>query len=85
MWLFTMGPVLPVAKTKTDWKIWFCGKQIGNKVFFKQRSLKFEDISISANIQNQIPYNWSSGVTILDNTDGKNDIYICNTFLRKQK
>ncbi|NNF74189.1 MAG: VCBS repeat-containing protein [Flavobacteriaceae bacterium] len=53
----------------------FCGNQVENRVFLNKGDLIFEDITETANI-NQNKY-WSSGVTFADvNSDGWMDIYI---------
>ncbi len=53
----------------------FCGNQVENRIFINKGDLKFEDITSTANI-NQNKY-WSSGITFVDiNNDGWMDIYI---------
>ncbi len=55
--------------------IFFCGNQVPNKLFLNKGNLEFEDISESANINEN--KNWSSGVTFVDiNNDGWMDIYV---------
>ncbi len=64
--------------------IFFAGNQVANKLFLNQGGLKFQDISIQANIAKPDSLMWSSGVSLVDiNADGKLDIYICNTFRRQ--
>ena len=55
--------------------IFFAGNQVSNKLYINKGNLQFEDISLSANInQNK---NWSNGVTFADvNKDGWLDIYV---------
>lgn len=61
--------------------IFLSGNQVQNKLYLNRGSLKFTDISKVANIIKNDSLQWSSGVTILDiNLDGKQDIYVCNTF-----
>ncbi len=64
--------------------IFFAGNQVGNKMFLNKGGLRFNDITEKAYVVKPDSLMWSSGVSIIDiNTDGKLDIYICNTF-RKQ-
>lgn len=61
--------------------IFFAGNQVANKLFINGGKLKFTDVSAAADITKTDGLQWSSGVTLIDiNTDGKLDIYICNTF-----
>ncbi|WP_273566538.1 VCBS repeat-containing protein [Maribacter halichondriae] len=61
--------------------IFFAGNQVGNKMFLNKGGLRFDDISTEANIVKPDSLMWSSGVSIVDiNTDGKLDLYVCNTF-----
>ena len=61
--------------------IFFAGNQVDNKLFLNMGLLQFEDVSSIAKIGKTDSLQWSSGVSILDiNTDGKLDIYVCNTF-----
>lgn len=61
--------------------IFFAGNQVDNKLFLNQGSLQFKDVSSTANIVKTDSLQWSSGVSLIDiNTDGKLDIYVCNTF-----
>ena len=55
--------------------VFFCGNQVDNKLFLNKGNLVFENITTTANInQNK---NWSNGVTIADvNNDGWMDIYV---------
>lgn len=60
--------------------IYFTGNQVPNKLYLNKGNLRFEDITEQAKAQ-KYPGQWSSGINILDiNRDGKQDIYICNTF-----
>ncbi|MBT8269556.1 MAG: VCBS repeat-containing protein [Bacteroidia bacterium] len=53
----------------------FCANQVENRIFINKGDLTFEDITETANI-NQNKY-WSSGITFVDiNSDGWMDIYI---------
>lgn len=61
--------------------IFFAGNQVANKLFLNNGKLQFQDISFTAKIVKTDSLQWSSGVSIVDiNTDGKLDIYVCNTF-----
>ena len=63
--------------------IFLAGNQVDNKLFLNEGALKFKDISATAGIIKPDSLLWSSGVSILDiNLDGKQDIYICNTFYK---
>jgi hypothetical protein len=61
--------------------IYFCGNQVDNKLYLNKGGLTFEEITAKANAQKK-KGQWSSGVTFVDiNTDGKLDIYVCNTMI----
>jgi enediyne biosynthesis protein E4 len=61
--------------------VYFTGNQVDNKLYLNRGNLKFEDVTIPSNTQKSAGQ-WSSGINILDlNCDGKQDLYICNTFL----
>ena len=61
--------------------IFLAGNQVDNELFLNLGKLKFENVSAIANIGKTDSLQWSSGVSIVDiNTDGKLDIYVCNTF-----
>ena len=61
--------------------ILLAGNQVNNKLFLNKGNLKFVDVSKEAQIGKTNSLQWSSGVTVLDiNSDGLQDIYICNTF-----
>lgn len=61
--------------------LFFTGNQVENKLFLNKGDMRFEDVSEKAGIRKKHPAQWSSGINILDlNRDGKQDIYICNTF-----
>ena len=63
--------------------IFLTGNQVDNKLFLNEGALKFKDISTNAAINKPDSLLWSSGVSIIDiNLDGKQDIYICNTFYK---
>ncbi len=62
--------------------LYFAGNQVGNRCYLNLGNLKFKDITEAAGVQ-KTKGQWSSGVNILDvNTDGKQDIYVCNTLIR---
>jgi hypothetical protein len=61
--------------------IYFCGNQVDNKLYLNKGEMKFEEVTEKANAQKK-KGQWSSGVTFVDiNTDGKLDIYVCNTMI----
>lgn len=63
--------------------IFLAGNQVDNKLFLNQGKLKFRDISATARIGKPDSLLWSSGVSIADlNLDGRQDIYVCNTFYK---
>ncbi len=74
---FYNGAGVGVADINNDGlkDIFFCGNQVPNKLYLNKGGLVFEDISVTANInQNKA---WSNGVTFADvNGDGWLDIYV---------
>jgi hypothetical protein len=61
--------------------IYFCGNQVDNKLYINKGDLKFQEVTAVANAQ-KYKGQWSSGVTFVDiNSDGKQDIYVCNTMI----
>jgi enediyne biosynthesis protein E4 len=63
--------------------IYFAGNQADNKLYLNKGNLKFQDITQESGAQKR-PSQWSSGVNIIDiNSDGKLDIYVCNTMSNK--
>jgi len=63
--------------------IFLTGNQVDNSLFLNKGQLKFIDVSTTAKINKPDFLLWSSGVSIIDiNLDGKQDIYICNTFYK---
>ena len=61
--------------------IYFCGSQVENKLYLNKGGLKFDEVIDKSNAQKK-KGQWSSGVTLVDiNSDGKLDIYVCNTML----
>ncbi len=61
--------------------IYFAGNQVPNKLFLNKGDLKFEEVTDQAGVQKKSGQ-WSSGVTFVDiNSDGKQDIYVCNTMM----
>lgn len=61
--------------------IYFTGNQVDNKLYLNRGSLQFEDVTDKSGAQKK-PGQWSSGINLIDiNLDGKQDIYVCNTFL----
>ena len=60
--------------------LFFTGNQVDNKLYLNRGKMQFEDITAKAGLQKQAGQ-WSSGINILDiNNDGKQDLYVCNTF-----
>ena len=61
--------------------IFFTGNQVENRLFLNKGAMKFKDVTQKSTIKKPDSLMWSSGVNIVDiNLDGRNDIYICNTF-----
>ena len=58
--------------------IYFCGNQIGNKLYINKGNFVFEDVSERAGVA--CTGSWSTGVSIADvNGDGWLDIYVCKS------
>ncbi|CAM3342216.1 VCBS repeat-containing protein [Zobellia roscoffensis] len=65
--------------------IFFAGNQVENKLFLNLKGLNFKDITETSLIKKRDSLQWSSGVSIIDiNADGLMDIYVCNTFRKKE-
>lgn len=61
--------------------IYFAGNQVQNKLYINKGGLKFEEVIEKAGAH-KTKGQWSSGVTFVDiNSDGKQDIYVCNTMI----
>ena len=61
--------------------IYFAGNQVQNKLYLNKGALKFEEVIEKAGAH-KTKSQWSSGVTFVDiNSDGKQDIYVCNTMI----
>ena len=61
--------------------IYFAGNQVQNKLYINKGGLKFEEVIEKAGAHKR-KGQWSSGVTFVDiNSDGKQDIYVCNTMI----
>lgn len=61
--------------------IYFCGSQVQNKLYLNKGDLKFEEVIFKSGAH-KTKNQWSSGVTFVDiNSDGKQDIYVCNTMI----
>jgi hypothetical protein len=61
--------------------IYFAGNQVQNKLYLNKGELKFEEVIEKAGAH-KTKGQWSSGVTFVDiNSDGKQDIYVCNTMI----
>ena len=57
--------------------IFFTSNQNDSKLYLNKGGMKFEDITIKANVKGS--QNWGTGVTMADvNADGWLDIYVCN-------
>ncbi|MEM8526358.1 MAG: VCBS repeat-containing protein [Bacteroidota bacterium] len=83
---FYNGAGVGVADINNDGlqDIFFCGNQVGNKLYSNQGDLKFQDISEQAGIN--IGKQWSNGVTFADvNGDGWIDIYVSQGGVKEAK
>lgn len=64
--------------------VFFCGNQVGDRLYLNQGGMKFKDISLSAGIVDD--GTWSMGVTMADvNSDGLLDIYVSKHFHREDE
>ena len=62
--------------------IFFCGNQVGDRLYLNQGDLNFKDITIPAGIVDD--GTWSMGVTMADvNSDGLLDIYVSKHYYRE--
>ncbi|MFT4545177.1 MAG: hypothetical protein ACI9EQ_001647 [Bacteroidia bacterium] len=62
--------------------IFFCGNQVGDRLYLNQGDLKFKDITLGAGIEDD--GSWSIGVTMADvNADGFLDIYVSKNFYQE--
>lgn len=60
--------------------LYFTGNQVDNKLYLNRGNFKFEEVTATAGVGKKNPYQWSSGINIVDlNLDGRLDIYVCNT------
>lgn len=63
--------------------IFLAGNQVNNGLYLNKGGLKFENSTAISTIGKPDSLLWSSGVNIVDiNSDGKPDVYVCNTFYR---
>lgn len=57
--------------------LFFTGNSVGNRLYFNQGGLKFEDVTETSGIN---PKYWGTGAVMVDiNEDGLLDIYVCNS------
>jgi hypothetical protein len=62
--------------------IFYCGNQVGDKLYINQGDLKFKDITQSSGIGND--GTWSMGATFADvNADGLMDLYVSKHYFRE--
>ncbi|MBD8490833.1 VCBS repeat-containing protein [Echinicola sp. CAU 1574] len=58
-------------------EIYFSGNMVNNKLYLNKGNLKFQDITLAANVAGR-PRSWTTGVSMVDiNADGWLDIYVC--------
>ncbi len=82
---FQNGGGVAVADFNNDGlkDVFFTSNMESDKLYLNKGNLKFEDITVTANVsgfENQITNSWSTGATICDiNNDGYMDIYVCKS------
>jgi enediyne biosynthesis protein E4 len=60
--------------------LYFTGNQVDNRLYLNRGNLRFEDVTKASGTGKTMPYQWSSGINLIDlNRDGRLDIYVCNT------
>ena len=58
--------------------VYFTSNQESNKLYLNNGNLEFKDITVKANVSDEI--GWTTGVTMIDiNNDGWLDIYVCKS------
>lgn len=58
--------------------LFFCGNQVGNKLYLNRGEFRFSDATDAAGLGGD--HNWSTGVSVVDiNADGWLDLYVCKS------
>ena len=61
--------------------LYFAGNMVSNKLYLNRGAMKFEDVTVKANVSGE--GRWCTGVSVIDiNGDGLMDIYVCASFTK---